>query len=810
MIKAAILSIRQQRRVGRNGGRNLTTTPKNPLLAALHKSKRVPPRKIESLPTKRMPAKSLSFFDEVDYFLEKDKPEGNPGSINYSTRNSTQHATNATSSARPASQKWTSVLGKDGSSSSTRKSIFDVFKVPEPAPQRSQFAYDLDAHDEYIAILDGTRESVTKLTEDIRASVEKWLRLDEPKIGTTLSVFTEFCEKGNEAMVNQEKTKKGLTQLKKKAEAELSNQATHFQKELGWNKQQYTYALHMLHEIADSSCNRHKALPVAVIFEKMKEIGTFEERTLARCLQASASFSGGSLSRGRSILGTPLSSKNRLYDILEGKESRKEFNDADEDKANVPEQLASANDLFYKATHHSTTIRTKRLISLGNADGALKLVESNTKGEVKLRAYSQVFHLFLELGQINSAMVLLEKMKKKHDIVPVEPEMFVQLIAAIAENGFFCHGAEMIGSASGPALLDQLAGEMSDYVSTISSASAKRLQKAFRRGFEGHGPADGDVISALAPLRPLEAEEVPERVLIADRVTVEASTGFCSSSNVSLRLIGLDSRQKNEMKDSLVKLVRSRYGRQQNKGNRQAEALVSFWVAMRNRTGRPFTVIIDGANVAYYMQNFDRGKFNFHQIEFAVTALEGIGEHPLVVLPRRYEDDSFNVAIGEKKQRSSAAEKSILKGLRESGKLYLVPQGCLDDYFWLLASVSDQSNCQSKDSQSGDTRKWPGARPVVMTNDQIRDHMEFQFLGPRLFNRWYSSTIMNYNFTGFVGDECIDPEIAFTPADMYSREIQGNTARVNAKIDGATWHLPVQDWDDWFCIRLPTREPKER
>ena len=48
-----------------------------------------------------------------------------------------------------------------------------------------------------------------------------------------------------------------------------------------------------------------------------------------------------------------------------------------------------------------------------------------------------MFSLYLELGNITSAMILFEKMKKNHDVVAIEPEMFVQLIAAIAERGYF-------------------------------------------------------------------------------------------------------------------------------------------------------------------------------------------------------------------------------------------------------------------------------------------------------------------------------------------------------------------------------------
>lgn len=53
------------------------------------------------------------------------------------------------------------------------------------------------------------------------------------------------------------------------------------------------------------------------------------------------------------------------------------------------------------------------------------------------RAYIPVFRLFIELGDIDSAFLLFEKMKQNHDTVAVEPESFVQLISGAGENGFF-------------------------------------------------------------------------------------------------------------------------------------------------------------------------------------------------------------------------------------------------------------------------------------------------------------------------------------------------------------------------------------
>ena len=55
---------------------------------------------------------------------------------------------------------------------------------------------------------------------------------------------------------------------------------------------------------------------------------------------------------------------------------------------------------------------------------------------------------------------------------------------------------------------------------------------------------------------------------------------------------------------------------------------------------------MDGANVAYYMQNFEGGSFNFYQIQFMVDALERMGENPLVIIPHKYMSDSFFVQMG--------------------------------------------------------------------------------------------------------------------------------------------------------------------
>jgi hypothetical protein len=210
------------------------------------------------------------------------------------------------------------------------------------------------------------------------------------------------------------------------------------------------------------------------------------------------------------------------------------------------------------------------------------------------------------------------------------------------------------------------------------------------------------------------------------------------------------------------------------------------------------------------MQNFDMGQFNLHQLKFTVDALERMGEHVLVILPQKYSLKQFSVpSISGGYQKQTPAEMAILDELKRAGKLFLVPSGCLDDLYWMYASVSSQKQSrQGKDlyiAPGNADGRWPGSRPMLISNDLMRDH-KLALLEPRLFRRWYSNFIVNFTFSAFVGDQCLDREIGFSTADFYSREIQGNRFLTDDGVDaGMAWHFPVSDWEEneSFCIRIP-------
>lgn len=141
--------------------------------------------------------------------------------------------------------------------------------------------------------------------------------------------------------------------------------------------------------------------------------------------------------------------------------------------------------------------------------------------------------------------------------------------------------------------------------------------------------------------------------------------------------------------------------------------------------------------------------------------------------------------------------------LFEAKKLFAVHSSLFDDYYWMISSVADQKlpEDQHIESNNADGR-FPGKRPMLITNDQMRDH-RFSLMEPRDFRRWTGCHIVNYSIANYEGgDEWRDREVNFCEADCFSREIQCN---VGPRFGNSTvWHLPVSGWAemDWLCMSI--------
>lgn len=281
---------------------------------------------------------------------------------------------------------------------------------------------------------------------------------------------------------------------------------------------------------------------------------------------------------------------------------------------------------------------------------------------------------------------------KEIDTVYLRPETYIQLIALTAENGFFktdCNdieGAIELGysAAHGPKLFDDLVAELSHEFAEISSASARRLYNALKKGFKEENLVEMHLLQSFEVCN----DRAEPRSIVASRVTVDKMSGVCPRTGVQLRLINLDTEQKEQLKRGLLHLSSVAYEERIGKKEIAAEeGLLSFEKWLQNREGKPFTAVIDGPNIAYYFQNFDEGTFNFHQIQFVIDALENMGENVLLILPRKYTQKSFMLtkASGKSRQYVSKKEREILDNLISAGKIYVVPPSLLDDFYWMWA-----------------------------------------------------------------------------------------------------------------------------
>jgi hypothetical protein len=164
---------------------------------------------------------------------------------------------------------------------------------------------------------------------------------------------------------------------------------------------------------------------------------------------------------------------------------------------------------------------------------------------------------------VSAAISLFKRMREAPGVV-LEAETYVQLIAAVAENGFLLPGSPPIEGCldvgfkfpSGPGLLDELVSMLAEDVLEITPGLAKRLHTAISTAYKDTEHArDLEELHPLAPLQ-LDNKGASADNVIASRLSVDASTGMCPKSGARLRLITLSYEQRLQLKRGLMEVTR--------------------------------------------------------------------------------------------------------------------------------------------------------------------------------------------------------------------------------------------------------------
>ena len=235
---------------------------------------------------------------------------------------------------------------------------------------------------------------------------------------------------------------------------------------------------------------------------------------------------------------------------------------------------------------------------------------------------------------------------------------------------------------------------------------------------------------------------------------VESSSGRFEVSNANgendskqsfkLKQVGLNDVESKELIASVGKLARER------------EAGANFddfcdWLEKREAKVQ---CIIDGANVGMANQNFAGSRFHFGQLENVVEECRrrycsstssskenndsaASKQRPVVFLhQRRTRDQAAKHQFGEK----------VLNRLRQNKEIFVTPHGSNDDWYWLYAALV------------------AGENAVLISNDEMRDHV-FQMLpDPNLLRRWKERHQVRFSVT--------KGEVELYEPDVYTTCIQ--------------------------------------
>ena len=193
----------------------------------------------------------------------------------------------------------------------------------------------------------------------------------------------------------------------------------------------------------------------------------------------------------------------------------------------------------------------------------------------------------------------------------------------------------------------------------------------------------------------------------------------------------------------------------------------------RRYRDRKLDVVVDGANVGYFDQNFGGSPkhVDYFQIDWIINYFlrrKMSGQWTLSFFSSLLINEALTlglvlVVIHTRHFGQSMMPKRfepLTRSWRDKGVLYCTPHGMNDDWFWLHAALS------------------AGPGTLVVTNDEMRDH-HFQMLAPRSFLRWKDRHQVHFSFGAWEvipsGDErrqAKERKVILSYPEIYSRRIQ--------------------------------------
>ena len=448
-----------------------------------------------------------------------------------------------------------------------------------------------------------------------------------------------------------------------------------------------------------------------------------------------------------------------------------------ETRVQYAERIKSQMDhLKLPLTETAYSALVKLYSKTGNVEQAEKLLyqaEKVQQCKPKLRLYASLLTAYCEMGKLVEALKVWQRLARL-DLLLSEKE-YESLIKCAAS----------VGNAS---VMERVLSDLAEEVLVPCKETRRAICSWFNSPFATESMQkrstspkvdDQDVITQILsdihlPYAEPAANMGPVQCAghgwtISECVAIDKSTGLLQSGCLQgerLQPIALSAaswKTMIRMNETIVtsgKLANdtSQYqggkkGPKQQLGNKTLEERRRHWSAFQNyldarQRRRKIDVVIDGANVGYYEQNFAGAPkhVDYSRIDWVIQHFRRQNKSVLMVIHSRH--------FGHKLMPSSV--EPLLRSWLDTDVLYRTPPGMNDDWFWMHAAL------------------YSGPGTLAVTNDEMRDH-HFQMLAPRYFLRWKDRHQVHFKFGDWEEQRLgkrPQQSVLLTFPEIYSRRIQ--------------------------------------
>jgi hypothetical protein len=389
----------------------------------------------------------------------------------------------------------------------------------------------------------------------------------------------------------------------------------------------------------------------------------------------------------------------------------------------------------------------------------------------KLRLYTPVLLAYSEMGQMLPALNVWLRLSKQELLLSEKEYLALIRCATMSGNSI---------------VMERVLSYLSEDVLVPSRETSRAIMDWFEspcaiESGEPSSPANcPEILSVLEEIAVPQVDQftsmgpvqckITEEWTISEDCQVDTATGILQAGCLqgeSLQPVAVSAVGWEEMKKMNETIVLSgnlhehtsqyqggRKGPKRRLGNDNLEERKRHWKAFHEFLERllekkQLDVVIDGANIGYYEQNFAGAPkhVDYRQIDWVVQHCLRLNKTVLLFLHARHFSPKLMPRNAE----------PLVRAWRESGILYSTPPGMNDDWFWMHAAL-----------HSG-----PGTH--VLTNDEMRDH-HFQMLAPRSFVRWKDRHQIHFGFGNWEkdaeGKSLRRRQVDLVYPEIYSRRMQ--------------------------------------